>query len=110
MLSVEQTKTEREKSGFSFFISLHKTKMILPKSGCKTEVYLQVQNHLRIQNRQLISQLCREAGISSTEIVDKRRSKSEKDISEKVSKKVKKHFEDAATNTNDGSSSDDGYK
>jgi hypothetical protein len=87
-----------------------KTKMILPKSGCKSEVYLQVQNHLRIQNRQLISQLCKEAGISSTEIVDKR-SKSEKDIfSTKVSKKVKKHFEDAATNTNDGSSSDDGYR
>ena len=85
--------------------------MILPKSGCKTEVYLQVQNHLRIQNRQLISQLCREAGmVSSTEIVDKRRSKSEKDISEKVSRKVKKHFEDAATNTNDASSSDDGYR
>ena len=83
--------------------------MILPKSGCKSEVYLQVQNHLRIQNRQLISQLCKEAGISSTEIVDKR-SKSEKDISKKVSKKVKKHFEDASTNTNDASSSDDGYR
>jgi len=53
--------------------------------------------------------LCKEAGISSTEIVDKR-SKSEKDISKKVSKKVKKHFEDASTNTNDASSSDDGYR
>jgi len=78
-------------------------KMILPKSGDKSEVYLQVQNQLRLQNRQLILQLCRPDDLSTDKVDSKKSFFAEK------KKKVKKTFEDATTNT-DGSCSDDGYR
>ena len=78
--------------------------MILPKTGDKSDLYLQVQNQLRLQNRQLILQLCRPEQISTDKVDPKKRFQ----VSEKK-KKVKKTFEDATTNT-DGSCSDDGYR
>jgi hypothetical protein len=77
--------------------------MILPKSGDKSEVYLQVQNQLRLQNRQLILQLCRPDDLSTDKVDSKISFFAEK------KKKAKKTFEDATTNT-DGSCSNDGYR
>ena len=87
--------------------------MILPKDGVDgNELYLQLQNQLRLQNRELISKLVSRAGLSTDKVVLVVSSEKSGGSSKK---KRKKTFEDASTNTEGGSSSssnnsDDGYR
>ena len=98
--------------------------MILPKSsGKKNELYVQVQNQLRIQNRHLISQLLGPDQLIQSEKEEKLTNNVDmeakgkifatkcqtEDVLLKKSTKLKK-FENVATNTENSSCSDDGYR
>ena len=87
--------------------------MILPKTSSKSELYLQVQNQLRIQNRQLISQLlCEDQFLQSEKEVSTNNVNSNNFKTQDIllKKSSKKRFENAATNTENSSCSDDGYR
>ena len=80
--------------------------MILPKAGVDgNELYLQLQNQLRLQNRELISKLVSRAGLSTDKVVLEVSSEKSSGSSKKKRKKTKKTFEDASTNTEGGNSS-----
>ena len=80
--------------------------MILSKEGVDgNELYLQLQNQLRLQNRELISKLVSRAGLLTDKVVLEVSSEKSGGGSKKKRKKTKKTFEDASTNTEGGSSS-----
>ena len=83
-------------------ITEYRAKMILPKTSSKSELYLQVQNQLRIQNRQLISEL-----LAENQFLQSEKEVSTNNVNSKkfqtqdilIKKSPKKRFENAATNT-----------